>query len=122
MPDPNLKEAMIKIKAIMDEHKIGGNITIASRTNLEFLHHFPGWSVAQHDKENSAMRFRSKLKDFENEEHQHRDTEDTVAMIFGMRDLAGRSYLIYESMANDLRKVMHIEHTPLSGFEEHFDN
>ena len=37
--DPDLKEAMLKIEEIMDEYKIGGSITLASKTHSEFLYY-----------------------------------------------------------------------------------
>jgi len=120
--DPDLKEAMEKIKAILDEYQIGGSITLASRSHSEFLYHFPEWSVAQFNKSKDGIDFRSKAEDFESKEQQDQDTEASVHLLCAIRDISAQTFGNFDNVLQDLGKHMDISHKPFSGFTPHFDN
>jgi hypothetical protein len=120
--DPDLKEAMEKIKAILDEHQIAGEIILASRSHVEFLHHFPKWSIAQLNKERNGIDIRSMREDFESQEQQHRDTEDSVSIICEIRDMAAQTFMIFDNVVKELENHMEIDHTPFNNFTPHFEN
>jgi len=84
--DPALKEAMLKIQAIMDEYKIGASIALASKTHSEFLYHFPEWCIVQLETD-FKIKIRSKLKDFESREDQLQRSEESAHFIAQMSRL-----------------------------------
>ena len=120
--DPDLKEAMLKIEAILDEYKIGGNIVLASRTNSEFLYHFPKWSIAQFNENKDGIDFKLKKGDQETQEEKNKDIQDSVAIIFAIRDISFQTFEIFSRLTENLRGVMDIDHNPFHGFNPHFEN
>lgn len=72
-PDPILQQAAKEIANICDKYEIGGYIILASKTNGEYLMHFPKWSKLFF--EGDALRFRAKGKD------EDKTVESTVHMI-----------------------------------------
>ncbi len=120
--DPDLKEAMLKIEAILDEYKIGGNIVLASRTNSEFLYHFPKWSIAQFNENKNGINFKLKKGDSETKEQKNKDIQDSVAIIFAIRDISFQTFEIFNNLTEDLKKVMDINHKPFHGFKPDFEN
>jgi hypothetical protein len=121
--DPDLKEAMIKIQAIMDDYKIGGNVCLSSRTHSEFLYNFPEWCVVQLDKvtpEGQRISIDVKPKEIdEASRNAHNDTLSSVHMIARGRDMAASAFSVFDDIFNRLKKHMVIEHDSLSGFAPH---
>ncbi len=121
--DPELKEAMLEIQEILDKHKIGGNIALTSQSHSEFLYHFPEWSVIQFDKNKPGeVRIRSKRKDFKSKEEQRQMTEYSTHIVAQNRDLAARSFDVFDNLFKMLEKYFDIEHKPFHGFTPHFEN
>jgi len=119
--DPDLKEAMLKIQEIMDEYKIGGSITLASKTHAEFLYHFPKWSIVQLVKP-SGVRIRSKRKDFDSKEEQHKINEESCHLVARVRDMSGQAFMIFENIFKQLDDHFDIEHEPFSKLTPHREN
>jgi hypothetical protein len=121
--DPKLKEAMLEIQEILDKHKIGGNIALTSQSHSEFLYHFPEWSVIQFDKNKPGeVRIRSKREDFKSKEEQHQMTRYSTHIVAQNRDLAGRSFEVFDTLFKELEKYFDIEHKPFHGFTPYFEN
>lgn len=110
--DPNLKEAMQKIKGIIEEYDIGAHIVLTSKTHGEYLNHFPTWSIAQFNKEENGIDLKSKREDFSSVEEQKATNESSLFFLCSIRDTAARTYLVYEDVLERLSKIIDFEHTP----------
>jgi len=122
--DPRLKEAMARIKAILMEYDIAGDIQLGSPTHTEFLYHFPTWSIAQLVKEGDkiGIRIRSKQHDYPSKEAQHEAAEATVHFLLRFRDQAALTFARMEQLEKLLRQHgWEIEHDAFSGFTPHRD-
>lgn len=79
---------MAEITAVMQKHDIGGFIMLASTTHTEFKFrvHEPSWSMLSpvHD---SAGPFGWRLKMRKAEPEKTEKTEQTIGMIYSMRDM-----------------------------------
>jgi hypothetical protein len=119
--DPCLKEAMAKIKAIMDEYQIGGNVVLSSRDYAESLYHFPDWSVIQINKDGTGVDIRSKPGDYENEDQRNKDTSDSVGIVVSIRDISAQTFQIFQGLVEELSKYVEIDHQPME-FTPHFES
>jgi hypothetical protein len=122
--DPRLKEAMARIKAILNEYDIAGTINLGSPTHTEFLYHFPTWSIAQLVREGGkeGIRVRSKQHDYPSKEAQREAAEATVHVLLRFRDQAALTFSHMEHLEQLLREHgWEIEHEPFSGFTPHRD-
>lgn len=121
--DPKLKEAMLEIQVILEKHDIGGNIALTSQSHSEFLYHFPKWSAIQFDKNKPGeVRIKSKRKDFKSKEEKHRIIECSTHIVAQNRDLAARSFDVYDTLFKKLEEYFDIEHKPFHGFTPHFES
>lgn len=120
--DPDLKEAMERIKAIMDEYQVGGSIILSSRTHSEFLTYFPGWSIAQFNEDNTGINIRSKREDFDSREHQEQVTQDTVGFLCHIRDISAHTFGIFQDTVEKISEYFEIDHTPFEGITQSFNN
>lgn len=119
--DSNLKEAMEKIKAILDEYHIGGHVILSSRNYAESLYHFPDWSVIQINKDGNGVNIRSVPGDYEDEDQRNKDTSDSVAIVVSIRDISAQTFTIFQNLVEELLKYVEIDHQPME-FTPHFEN
>lgn len=118
MSDPNLKTAMAQIRAILNEHDIGGAVTLVSPTHCEFYFHLsPSWSICYFN--GPELRFRARRRDFTTAEEQQRCVELTVHLIHQIRDMNVQSFTQMERVIDMLKEHFDIDHKPYSGFEPH---
>lgn len=118
--DPNLKEAMVEMMAVMKKHDIGGYIQLVSPTHSEFgLEITPTWSCAHwEDKDNGILRFRAKQSELGREEA-HNLIEKTCHLIFQMRDLSALGFSYADKMAKLIETQVKVEHAPFKDFTPH---
>jgi len=112
--DPDLKEAMLKIQAILEEYKIGGSICLSSKTHSEFLYHFPKWCIVQLDKvtpEGQMIRVEIRKKNIEEAlQNEHNIMRSSVHLIARGRDMAGSSFEVFSDIFEKLEEYMDIQH------------
>lgn len=117
--DPKLKEAMAEIFGVLKKHDIGGAITLVSPTHAEFRFcEDPSWSCARIEGA-TRVRFRAKAQDFKTQAEHKRTVELTIHLVAQIRDLAARTFTAFDSMFQQLEKIIDFEHRSYQGFEEH---
>lgn len=127
MADPHLKKAMGEIKKLLERFRIGGCITLVSRTHAEYRYQFPAWSVVQpasgpHGE--AGIRVRSFEAWYGSAKEQKEALEASLHCLYQMRDIAGQTFMVMDELITQVEAQcgLEITHTPLSGFEPHMDD
>lgn len=104
--DPKLREAMHEIDEILHKYDIGGFISLCSRTHTEFKMPIdtPTWSNIRYVKNGDAVHIKLHSKS------DHKNTEDTVAMLASMRDMAGTCFTNCDAMLDMIEKHVKVTH------------
>lgn len=117
--DDNLKKAVEDIKSILKRYDIAGSVALVSKTHAEFLYHFPAWSAIQWNKAGDSLNVKSKKEHFANKEEQSQVLQQSVHIVMQNRDIAAQSFHMFDTVYDNLKKHMDIEHKSFSGFEPH---
>jgi hypothetical protein len=113
--DPNLREAMEEIKAVLKKHDCMGAIILVSPTHSEFLFHpEASWSVVHFEDDPDGpqgaqmIRIRSKRADFPSKEAQRAANEASVHAIESIRWLSLKTHELFTRITGMLRTQMTI--------------
>lgn len=100
--DPELDKVYNKITAVIQEHpEVGGFIALHNRKGGQFQTFFPAWTTATFrpkGEDGMALHFKVDV------DPDSVDNQDTVAMLFGLRDTTLRASAIFERVATALAK------------------
>ena len=114
--DPNLKEAMKEIDAVMKKYDCGGYVALISPTHSEFrLNIEPLWSCAFFE-DYRTVRFRAKEKDYGSKEARNKAIESTIHLVMQIRDLGAQAFEFGEGLGNQLKKIIDFDHEPFHKF------
>ena len=127
MPDPHLKKAMAEIKKLLERFRIGGCITLVSRTHAEFRYQFPVWSVVQPESGphgEAGIFVRSFKAWYRSTAEQKQAMEASLHCLYQMRDSAGHTFMVMDHLIKQVEQQagFEITHTAFSGFEPHTDD
>lgn len=121
--DPVLEQAIAEIQEVLKKHDVGGHVVLVSKTHGEYLYHLsPSWSCVKIEPSENAeapsIRFKSKAADYGSEEKRNEVIQQSAALLFTLRDLTGRAFMIFEQMTVVLNdKIGPIQHEP---FKNHW--
>lgn len=106
--DPKLRTAMAEIEQVLKNHNIGGFIALNSRTHGEFkvAIDIPDWSIVRYIMDKNAVHLKLYTKS------RHRDTEDTVGMIAGIRDLCFLALQQTQHIMDKIEEQVKVIHLP----------
>ena len=109
--DQKLRTAMDEIKEVLKKHDIGGFIALNSKTHGEFAMavDIPTWSKVRFIRDGEAVHI--KLHGATD----HANTEATVAMIAGIRDLCILGYGQADQMLTKIQEQITVVHVPFGG-------
>lgn len=122
MTDPQLQQAMAEIRAILQQYRIAGAITLVSKTHAEFGYGFPDWSVIQPEVSphgEQGMRIRSFEEYYDTPEDQKLALEQSLSCVYQIRDIAGYSHQVFTHLTAQIEAICEVQvrHEPLEGFE-----
>lgn len=126
MPDPHLRRAMKEIRALLKRYRIGGHITLVSKTHAEFATEFPHWSVVQWETGpggEAGVRVRSFRTYYRTKAEQQTAMEESLHCLFQIRDIAGQTFVTMDNLCAQVKAQVgfDIEHHPFTGFEPNED-
>lgn len=119
--DPELKEAMARIKHILEDHQVGAAITLVSKSHSEFLYHLPKWScIAWTDR---GLSIYSQERFHRSKEDQKRNQEESFHIVYQIRDIAAQTFMLFEKITRWMEKDLpvDIEHHSFANFTPHQD-
>lgn len=105
--DQRLRDAMEEIEEVLKRYDIGGFIALQSRTHGEFklaIDHMK-WSIVRFIRNGEAVHLKLYTKS------RHKDTEDTVSVIAGIRDVCALGF----SQAEQIEEQVKVVHVPFGG-------
>jgi hypothetical protein len=121
MPDPHLRKAMAEIKKLLVKYRIGGAITLVSKTHAEYAYQFPYWSVIQPERGpngEEGIRVRSFKTYYRSKQEQKQAMEESLHCLLQMRDIGGQTFMVMDELRKQLEASLGpIDHQPFSGFE-----
>lgn len=106
--DANLRQAMSEIEEILKKHDIGAFVSLHSRSHGEFKMciETPTWSNARFVKNGDAVHIKLYMKS------EHKKTEDTVAMLASMKDMAAMCFAHANQIMDTVEYHAKVEHIP----------
>jgi hypothetical protein len=121
MPDPHLRKAMAEIQKLLRRYRIGGAITLVSKTHAEYAYQFPYWSVIQPERGpggEEGIRIRSFKTYYRSKEEQREAMAASLHCLLQMRDIGGQTFVVMDDLRKQVEEHLGtIEHVPFSGFE-----
>ncbi len=115
MTDKRYRECVSEIVGVLKKYDMAGAITVVSKERAMFTYHFPTWSVITLGEDH--IRFRSKREDFASGAAQHEATELSAHIIMQMRDIAAQTLAMAETIGEQLRDKLGMEHVPGVDFD-----
>jgi hypothetical protein len=116
--DPQLKEAMANINAIMKKFDIGGHVVLVSKTHSEFKFFFePTWSAIRWEGE--GVRIKAKKDELGSQAAVQKVLGYTAHLILQIMDIALNDAKICRELTMQLSKHVDIIHKPGSHFTPH---
>lgn len=109
--DPKLRVVIKEIENTLRKHDIGGFVALDSGTHGEFKFFIetPSWSNARFIQDGKAMHIKLHAKS------DHKKTEMTVGMLMNIRDMAAVAFKGADSIIEQIKNHIEIDHEPLKG-------
>lgn len=109
--DENLRLAMDEVSEVLKKRDCGGYVSLFSKSHGEyklFIEHMT-WSNVRFLKDGKTLHVKLHAVS------DHENTESTVGMLMGIKDMAALIFQGSEDIIEQMKKHIHIEHTPFGG-------
>lgn len=115
--DPNLREAMDEIRAIMKRRNIAGHVLLASPTHTEFglLYDIPTWSAVSFEDTEDKVGIRIKAKSSNPDDKGK--LEATMHMLCSFQDMMANGFAAMDTLIAMVRKHVAVLHLNRIGTE-----
>lgn len=115
--DPNLREAMDEIRAVMKRRNIAGHVLLASPTHAEFglLYDIPTWSAVRFENDSEHIGIRIKASSSNPDDKGK--LEATMHMLCTFQDMMVNAYGALDSLIGMVRKKVAVLHLNRVGVE-----
>jgi len=115
--DPRLKEAMEKIRAILEEYDVAGAVSLVGKTHCEFQYHFPSWSLAKFIE--TGIQIDADPESFASKADLEEAMALTSCILYYLSDLGGQQFLQMKNVMDVIREHPDPHVVPFLKFQPH---